>query len=150
MRRSRSMDCPSRSSSQPEGDHIKKDKGKKVMYSEEAEKKSTESDSNDEAHMTGSMVQSFKKAKSEAAKQEGEVRKAELIDLLGLEVVHKPEGFSKCHAIHRTRNLLQTTSRSWVETEHAVDLQIRLLLAESVEYKKPETPQSRWRNQFEH
>ncbi|GJU56326.1 hypothetical protein Tco_1230040 [Tanacetum coccineum] len=89
MRRSRSMDCPSRSSSQPEGDHIKKDKGKKVMYSEEAEKKSTESDSDDEAHMTGSMVQSFKKAKSEAAKQEGEVRKAELIDLLSPEVVYK-------------------------------------------------------------
>ncbi|GJV37952.1 hypothetical protein Tco_1410429 [Tanacetum coccineum] len=314
------------------GEHIKKDKGKKALSSEEAVKESTESDSDDdETHLSGSMVESSRikkvkkfdfvtedgkhihltkeqinqqkkieeEAKAEAAKRESEVRKEELIDLLGPEVVNKyyndklqydrycdkmlnrravskitncdvltrkgpitlkvyredgtseiipnfkasdlhlgewrevmkacPNrtgkgwetiykqigtrmdyihtteaelginldiplskqdpldklndlankkrkhaddihdyfkankrlkslvqyedhlpGFSKCHAIHRTRNLLQTTSRSWVETEHAVDLQIRLLLAESVEYKKPETPQSRWRNQFEH
>ncbi|GJT48721.1 hypothetical protein Tco_0974878 [Tanacetum coccineum] len=54
------LQSPPRSSSQPEGEHIKKDKGKKVMSSEEAEKESTESDSNDEAHMTGSMVDSSK------------------------------------------------------------------------------------------
>nr|GEU92811.1 hypothetical protein [Tanacetum cinerariifolium] len=91
------------------------------MSLEEAEKESTESDSDEEAHMTSSMVKSSKenklkkfdfvtedgrhihlfeeqinnqkmleeKAKAEAAKQEWEVRKAELIDLLGLEVVHK-------------------------------------------------------------
>ncbi|GJS84500.1 pleiotropic drug resistance protein 1-like protein [Tanacetum coccineum] len=115
------LQSPPRSSSQPEGEHIKKDKGKKVMSSEEAEKESTESDSDDEAYVTGSMVKSSKvkklkkfdfvtedgrhihlseeqinnqkkleeEAKAEAAKQEGEVRKAELIDLLGPEVVHK-------------------------------------------------------------
>ncbi|GJX36574.1 pleiotropic drug resistance protein 1-like protein, partial [Tanacetum coccineum] len=104
------------------GEHIKKDKGKKAMSSEEAEKESTNSDSNDddETHVTGSMVEpsttkKLKKfdfitedgrhihltkeeinhqkkleedVKAEAAKQEGEVRKVELVDLLGLEVVN--------------------------------------------------------------
>nr|GEV12592.1 hypothetical protein [Tanacetum cinerariifolium] len=110
-----------RSSSQPEGEHIKKDKEKKVMSLKEAEKESTESDSDEEAHVTGFMVKSSKEkklkkfdfvtedgrhihlseeqinnqkkleeeAKAKAAKQEGEVRKAELIDLLGPKVVHK-------------------------------------------------------------
>nr|GEV47022.1 hypothetical protein [Tanacetum cinerariifolium] len=81
------LQSPPRSSSQPEGEHIKKDKGKKVMSSEEAEKESPESDNNEEAYVTGSMLE--EEAKAEAAKQEGEVRKAELIDLLGPEVVHK-------------------------------------------------------------
>ncbi|GJR08905.1 hypothetical protein Tco_0791557 [Tanacetum coccineum] len=115
------LQSPPRSSSQPEGEHIKKDKGKKVMSSEEAEKESTKSDSDEEAHVIGSMVKSSKvkklkkfdfvtedgrhihlseeqinnqkkleeEAKAEAAKQEREVRKTELIDLLGPEVVHK-------------------------------------------------------------
>ncbi|GJS74607.1 hypothetical protein Tco_0707448 [Tanacetum coccineum] len=115
------LQSPPRSSSQPEGEHIKKDKSKKVMSSEEAEKKSTKSDSIEEAHVTGFMVKSSKvkklkkfdfvtedgrhihlskeqinnqkkleeEAKAEAAEQEREVRKVELIDLLGLEVVHK-------------------------------------------------------------
>ncbi|GJY38879.1 hypothetical protein Tco_0425243 [Tanacetum coccineum] len=111
-----------KSSSQPEGEHIKKDKGKKALSLEEAEKESTNSDSNDdETHVTGSIVKpstpkKLKKfdfitedgrhiylseeeinhqkkleedAKAEAAKQEGEIRKAELVDLLGLEVVNK-------------------------------------------------------------
>ncbi|GKB48683.1 hypothetical protein Tco_0899436 [Tanacetum coccineum] len=91
------------------------------MSSEEAEKESIESDSDEEAHVTGFMVKSSKvkklkkfdfvtehgrhihlskkqinnqkkleeEAKAEAAKQEQEVRKAELIDLLGPEVVHE-------------------------------------------------------------
>nr|GEV04071.1 retrovirus-related Pol polyprotein from transposon TNT 1-94 [Tanacetum cinerariifolium] len=81
------------------GENIKKDKGKNAMYSEEAEKESTKSESDKEAHVTGFMVKSSKEkklkkfdleeAKAKAAKQEGEVRKAELIDLLGLKVVHK-------------------------------------------------------------
>nr|GEU54379.1 hypothetical protein [Tanacetum cinerariifolium] len=57
------LQSPPRSSSQPEGEHIKKDKGKKVMSSEEAEKKSTESDSDKEAHVTGFMVKSSKEKK---------------------------------------------------------------------------------------
>ncbi|GJR84280.1 hypothetical protein Tco_0155065 [Tanacetum coccineum] len=109
-------------SSQTEGEHIKKDKGKKAMSSEDAEEKSTESDSDDETtHMPSSTVESSKKkelkkfefvteggehvhltkeqistqkkikeeAKAEAARREGEIRKEELIDLLGLEVVNK-------------------------------------------------------------
>ncbi|GJU77384.1 hypothetical protein Tco_1274454 [Tanacetum coccineum] len=91
------------------------------MSLEEAEKESTKSDSDEEAHVTGSMVKSSKvkklkkfdfvtedgrhihlseeqinnqkklevEAKAEAAKQEREVRKVELIDLLSPEVVHK-------------------------------------------------------------
>ncbi|GJV12496.1 hypothetical protein Tco_1354037 [Tanacetum coccineum] len=112
---------PPRSSSQPKEDHIKKDKGKKIMSSEEAEKESTETDSNKEAHVTSSMVKSSKEkklkkfdfvteggehahltkeqisaqneieeeAKAEAARRKGEIRKEELIDLLGLEIVNK-------------------------------------------------------------
>ncbi|GKB40977.1 hypothetical protein Tco_0885919 [Tanacetum coccineum] len=114
---------PPKGSSQPKGEHIKKDNGKKAMSSDEAkaEKESTNNDSNDETHVTGSMVESsrikkLKKfdfitederhihiteeeinhqnkleedAKAEAAKQEGEVRKVELVDLLGPEVVNK-------------------------------------------------------------
>ncbi|GJY81337.1 hypothetical protein Tco_0494088 [Tanacetum coccineum] len=109
-------------SSQPEGEHIKKDKGKKAMSSKDAEEVSIESDSDDETtHVSGSMVESSKKkelkkfdfvtesgehvhlnkehisaqkkikeeAKAEAAKREGEMRKEELIDLLGPEVVNK-------------------------------------------------------------
>nr|GEU34595.1 hypothetical protein [Tanacetum cinerariifolium] len=55
------LQSPPRSSSQPEREHIKKDKRKKVMCSDEAEKESTKSDSNKEAHVTGSMVKSSKK-----------------------------------------------------------------------------------------
>ncbi|GJV12757.1 hypothetical protein Tco_1354298 [Tanacetum coccineum] len=104
------------SSSQPEGEHIKKDKGKKAMSSKDAEEVSTESDFDDETiYVTGSFVESSKKkdlkkfdfvtkdgehvhlteeqispqkkieeeAKAEAARREGELRKEELIDLLG-------------------------------------------------------------------
>nr|GEX80287.1 hypothetical protein [Tanacetum cinerariifolium] len=42
------------------GEHIKKDKVKKVLSSESGKKESTESDSDDEAHVTGSMVESSK------------------------------------------------------------------------------------------
>ncbi|GKD19902.1 hypothetical protein Tco_1209060, partial [Tanacetum coccineum] len=85
------------------------------MSLKEAKKESTESSSDEEAYVTGSMVKSSKVKKlkefdfvtedkrhihlskeqinnqkklEEAAKQEGEVRKAKLIDLFGLEVVH--------------------------------------------------------------
>ncbi|GKD16303.1 hypothetical protein Tco_1205461 [Tanacetum coccineum] len=59
------LQSPPKSSSQPEGEHIKKDKGKKAMSSEEAEKDSTNSDSNDddETHVTGFMVESSKTKK---------------------------------------------------------------------------------------
>ncbi|GJW87171.1 hypothetical protein Tco_0162511 [Tanacetum coccineum] len=115
------LQSPPRSSSQPKGEHIKKDKDKKIISSEEDEKESTKSDSDEEAHVTGSMVKSSKEkklkkfdfvtkggehvhltkeqisaqkeieeeAKAEAARCEGEIRKEELIDLLGLEIVNK-------------------------------------------------------------
>nr|GEW96465.1 hypothetical protein [Tanacetum cinerariifolium] len=99
------------------------DKGKKALSLEEATKESTDSDSDDKIHMTGSMVEPSKTkklkkfdfitkdgrhihltkeqinhqkkleeyAKVEPAKQEGQVRKAELVDLLGLEVSQKDE-----------------------------------------------------------
>ncbi|GKC07223.1 hypothetical protein Tco_0998833 [Tanacetum coccineum] len=118
-----SLQSPLKSSSQHEGEHIKKDKGKEAMSLEVAEKENTNNNSNDddETHVTGSMVESsitkkLKKfdfitederhihlteeeinhqkkleedAKVEAAKQEGEVRKAKLVDRLGPEVVNK-------------------------------------------------------------
>ncbi|GJR23545.1 hypothetical protein Tco_0972072 [Tanacetum coccineum] len=113
---------PPKGSSQTEGEHIKKDKGKKALSSKEAIKESTESDSDDdETHLSVSMVESSRikkvnkfdlitrdgkhihlieeqinqqkkieeEAKPEAAKRKSEVRKEELIDLLGLEVVNK-------------------------------------------------------------
>ncbi|GJV38375.1 hypothetical protein Tco_1410852 [Tanacetum coccineum] len=75
-------------SSQIEREHIKKDKGKKALSSEVIEKKSTNSDSdNDETYVTGYMVDSsiIKKevAKAKVAIRESKVRKEELIDLLG-------------------------------------------------------------------
>nr|GEV79945.1 hypothetical protein [Tanacetum cinerariifolium] len=81
-----------KSSSQPEGEHIKKDKGKKEMSSKEAKKESTNDDSNDddddETLVTGSM-KIDEDAKAKATKQKREVRKVELVDLLGLKVVNK-------------------------------------------------------------
>ncbi|GJX68182.1 hypothetical protein Tco_0303909, partial [Tanacetum coccineum] len=48
-------------SSQTEREHIKKDKGKKALSSEEAIKESTESDSDDdETHLSGSMIKSYR------------------------------------------------------------------------------------------
>ncbi|GKA30061.1 hypothetical protein Tco_0716306 [Tanacetum coccineum] len=116
-----SLQPPPKSSSQPEEEHTKEDKGKKTLSSEKAKKESTDSDFDDETHVTGSMVEPSKikklkkfdfitkdgrhihlteeeinhqkkleeDVKAEAAKQEGKVRKAELVDLFGLEVVKK-------------------------------------------------------------
>ncbi|GJZ57377.1 hypothetical protein Tco_0612871 [Tanacetum coccineum] len=114
-----SFQPPPKSSSQPEGKHIKEDKGKKALSSDETEKESTKSGSDDETkYMPSSMVKSSKKkelekfdfvtesrehahltkekisaqkeieeeAKAKAARREGEIRKKELIDLLGLEI----------------------------------------------------------------
>ncbi|GKA02584.1 hypothetical protein Tco_0675365 [Tanacetum coccineum] len=89
------QESPLKGSSQPEGEHIKKDKGKNVMSLEEPEKESTNSDSDDETHKLEEDV------KAEAAKQEGEVRKTELVDLLGPEMgpitlkVYKEDGTSE-------------------------------------------------------
>ncbi|GKD29445.1 hypothetical protein Tco_1240223, partial [Tanacetum coccineum] len=78
----------SQGSSQPEGEHIKEDKGKKALSLKESKKESTDWDFNNETHMTSSMKLE-EDAKAKVAKQEGEVRKAELVDLLGPEVVKK-------------------------------------------------------------
>ncbi|GJU45796.1 hypothetical protein Tco_1203062 [Tanacetum coccineum] len=116
------LQSPPKISTQPEGEHIKKDKGKKALSSEEAEKESTNSDSNiDETHVTRSMIESSRikkvkkldfitedrkhihlteeqinqqkkieeEAKVEAAKYKSEVRKEELVVLLGPEMVNK-------------------------------------------------------------
>nr|GEY76471.1 hypothetical protein [Tanacetum cinerariifolium] len=112
-----------KNSSQPEREHIKKYKGKKALSLEEAKKVSTNSNSNDddETHVTGSMVESSRikkvkkfdfitkdeehihltkeqinqqmkiveEAKAKVGKHESEVRKEELVGLLGPEVVNK-------------------------------------------------------------
>ncbi|GJY09075.1 hypothetical protein Tco_0377260 [Tanacetum coccineum] len=81
---------PPESSSQPEGEQTKIDKGKKAISSKDAEEESTKSDSDDDEtrHVPGSM-EIEEEAKAEAARREGEIRKEELIDLLGPEVVNK-------------------------------------------------------------
>ncbi|GKD35185.1 hypothetical protein Tco_1250694 [Tanacetum coccineum] len=58
-----SLQHPPKRSSQLEGEHINKDKGKKAMSLEEAKKENTSSDSDDETHLTGSMVESYKSKK---------------------------------------------------------------------------------------
>ncbi|GKC66562.1 hypothetical protein Tco_1099160 [Tanacetum coccineum] len=78
-----SLQPPPKSSSQLEGEHIKEDKGKKALSLKEVEKESTDSDSDNETHKIK------EEAKDEAARREGEIRKEELIELLGLEVVNK-------------------------------------------------------------
>nr|GEY12726.1 hypothetical protein [Tanacetum cinerariifolium] len=53
---------PQKGSSQPKGEHIKKDKGKKAVSLKDAEEVSTENDSDNETtHVPGSMVKSSKK-----------------------------------------------------------------------------------------
>ncbi|GJY21702.1 retrovirus-related pol polyprotein from transposon TNT 1-94 [Tanacetum coccineum] len=106
-------------SPQPEGELIKKEKGKKVMSSKDAKEEDTRSDFDEDANLTGSMVESSKKkklkkfdfvtvrgyhiyltakqikeqkrieesVKADLAKQEVELGKDELVDLLGIEVV---------------------------------------------------------------
>ncbi|GKE58788.1 hypothetical protein Tco_1497973, partial [Tanacetum coccineum] len=82
---------------QPKPTTPPKDKGKKAMSSKDAEEVSTESESGDETtHVPGSMVESSnaqkkieEEAKPKVARCEGEIRKEELIALLGPEVVNK-------------------------------------------------------------
>ncbi|GJZ86886.1 hypothetical protein Tco_0658496 [Tanacetum coccineum] len=75
-------------SSQLEGEQTKIEKGKKVMYSKDAEEENGE-----HVHLTKEQISTQKKieeeAKAEAAKREGEIRKEELIDILSPEVVNK-------------------------------------------------------------
>ncbi|GKA90308.1 hypothetical protein Tco_0812178, partial [Tanacetum coccineum] len=84
-----SFQPPPKSSFQPEGEHIKEDKGKKALSSEEAEKESTKSGSDDETTQMSWLHENREEVKAEAARREGEIRKEELIDLLGLKVVNK-------------------------------------------------------------
>ncbi|GJS09460.1 hypothetical protein Tco_0366256 [Tanacetum coccineum] len=88
------LPSPPKSSSQPEGELIKKDKGKEVMSSMDVEEEKTESDSGDDSiNLTGSIVESSKKKKLKkfdfVTEQEVELRKEEWIDLLGVDVVTK-------------------------------------------------------------
>ncbi|GJR01455.1 hypothetical protein Tco_0524439 [Tanacetum coccineum] len=79
-----------KSSSQTEGEHIKQDKGKKAMSLKDAEEEGTKSDSDDDTiQLTGFMVESSKKKKLKKFDFEVEVRKEELVDLLGPDVVSK-------------------------------------------------------------
>ncbi|GJY47072.1 hypothetical protein Tco_0436135, partial [Tanacetum coccineum] len=81
-----------KSSSQPEGEHIKKDKGKKAIIKKLKRFDLITKDGR-HIHLTKEQINHQKKLKedaiAEAAKQEGEVRKAELVDLLGPKVVNK-------------------------------------------------------------
>ncbi|GKC98341.1 hypothetical protein Tco_1168616 [Tanacetum coccineum] len=80
---------PLKSSTQPEGEQIKIDMVKKAMSLKDAKEESTKSNFDDETtHVPGSM-KIVEEAKDEAARRECEIRKEELIELLGLEVVNK-------------------------------------------------------------
>ncbi|GJX34887.1 hypothetical protein Tco_0246444 [Tanacetum coccineum] len=97
-----------KSSSQPEGEHIKKDKGKKAMYSEEVEKESTNSGSNDdETHVTGSMKKLEEDAKAEAAKQEGEDPLDKLNDLSNKKIKHADDIHDYFKANKRLKSSVQ-------------------------------------------
>nr|GEV31818.1 protein argonaute 4-like [Tanacetum cinerariifolium] len=86
--RSPFLQSPPKSSSQPEGEHIKKDNGKKALSSEEAKKESTINGKR--IHLTDEQINQQKKieeeAKAEATKRKSEIRKEELVDLFGPEV----------------------------------------------------------------
>ncbi|GKD00578.1 hypothetical protein Tco_1170852 [Tanacetum coccineum] len=102
-----SFQVPQRAPLNLKGNISRKTREKKVMSLKDAEEKGSESDFDDTIHLTGSMVESPKKkklkefdfvievgdyeesAKAEAAKHEVEVRKKELVDLLGPDVVSK-------------------------------------------------------------
>nr|GEX32299.1 hypothetical protein [Tanacetum cinerariifolium] len=85
---SSSLQPSPKGSSQLEGEHIKEDKGKKALSLEEVE-----NENGRHIHLTEEEVNHQKKLeeddKAKAAKQEGEVKKAELVNLLGPEVVKK-------------------------------------------------------------
>ncbi|GJW48935.1 hypothetical protein Tco_0080581 [Tanacetum coccineum] len=82
---------PPKSTPQTEGGLIKKNKGKEVMSSKDAEEEETESDSEDDhANPADSMVETSKieeTLKAKLAKQEVEKLKNELINLMGTDVV---------------------------------------------------------------
>ncbi|GKD43725.1 hypothetical protein Tco_1268370 [Tanacetum coccineum] len=74
---------------------LSEDKGKKAMSSKDAKEEGTESES-DDANLTIDQIKKQKKleelAKADMAKQEGELGKQELVDLLGIDIV---KGFYK-------------------------------------------------------
>ncbi|GJU75441.1 hypothetical protein Tco_1272511 [Tanacetum coccineum] len=98
------LHIPPKSSSQPEGGHTMKDKGKKAVSSEEDVKESTDSDYDDDETYVSRTNQSTKEieeeAKAKAARHESELRKEEFVDLLGPEgpitlKVYKEDGTSE-------------------------------------------------------
>nr|GEU69084.1 retrovirus-related Pol polyprotein from transposon TNT 1-94 [Tanacetum cinerariifolium] len=79
------LDSPSKSSPQPEGELIKKDKGTKAMSSNDLKKKG------EHIYLIADQIKEQKKleelAKADLAKQKVELGKEELVDLLGINVV---------------------------------------------------------------
>ncbi|GJY57796.1 hypothetical protein Tco_0457688 [Tanacetum coccineum] len=55
------LSSPPKTASQPEGEHVKKDKGKNFMSPKDAEEKETKSDFEIEARLSGSTIESSKK-----------------------------------------------------------------------------------------
>ncbi|GJV98292.1 UBN2 domain-containing protein [Tanacetum coccineum] len=74
------LDSPLKTTLQPEGEQVKKDKGKKALSHEEADEKESVSDSKTKVRLT---------VKADVAKNEIKKGKEKLIDLLGLEVVER-------------------------------------------------------------
>nr|GFB21199.1 hypothetical protein [Tanacetum cinerariifolium] len=84
----KTLDSSPKNSPQPEGELIKKDKGKKAMSSKDAKEKGTESETNKETNLTDPMKKRIKESvKADLVKQEVEIGKEELVDLVGINVV---------------------------------------------------------------
>ncbi|GJZ25081.1 hypothetical protein Tco_0562540 [Tanacetum coccineum] len=83
------LSSPPKSSHQPEGWLVKKYKGKKAMSFKDAEDKGIESEYDDDANLTSLMEQKRieELVKAKLDKQEVEVGKEELVDLLGIDVL---------------------------------------------------------------
>ncbi|GJS05787.1 hypothetical protein Tco_0322295 [Tanacetum coccineum] len=93
------LNSPPKTTSQPKGEHVKKDKGKNFMSPKDAEEKEIKSASETEGenvYLTEEQIKEQKRieesVKAELAEKEVELGKEELVDLLGIDVVYREDG----------------------------------------------------------
>nr|GEX26726.1 hypothetical protein [Tanacetum cinerariifolium] len=108
---------PPKSSFQPEGEDIKEDKGKKAL-TKKLKKFDFITKDGRHIHLIEEEINHQKKleedAKAEAAKQEGEVRKAELVNMLGPELTEDSDAYdSDCDDISSAKAVLMANLSSY-------------------------------------
>ncbi|GKC17769.1 hypothetical protein Tco_1014551 [Tanacetum coccineum] len=108
-----SLQHPQKISSQPKGEHIKKDKDKKAISSEEVEKESTSSDFDDKTHLTGSMVEPSKAKK---------IKKFDFVTKGGKHIHLSKEEINHQKKIEEKAKAEATKRESEVRKEELVDL----------------------------